>query len=127
MADVAVEARRAPGCLDFVQAADPIAPERINVYERWVSDGDLLRFRDVGRINPSLPPLAAADVAKYFRGRRGTIAIRHTPRLGAQQRYVVTAVDNQAVLAFDLRSLEQRMIRGNSYAACYCPWRHDDP
>lgn len=26
-----------------------------------------------------------------------------------------------------LRSLEQRMIRGNSYAACYCPWRHDDP
>ncbi len=66
VADVAVEARRAPGCLDFVQAADPIDPERINVYERWASDGDLLRFRDVGGINPALPPLAAAAVAKYL-------------------------------------------------------------
>lgn len=52
-------------CLDFVQAADPIDPERINVYERWASDGDLLRFRGGGGINPALPPLAAATVAKY--------------------------------------------------------------
>ena len=26
-----VEARRAPGCLDFVVAADPIEPDRVNV------------------------------------------------------------------------------------------------
>lgn len=68
VADVAVEARRAPGCLDFVQAADQIDPERINVYERWASDGDLLRFRSVDGANPALPPLAAAAVAvaKYL-------------------------------------------------------------
>ena len=30
-------ARAAPGCLDFVQAADQLDPTRINVYERWES------------------------------------------------------------------------------------------
>ncbi|MCW2532765.1 MAG: hypothetical protein JWP62_2335, partial [Blastococcus sp.] len=30
VADVARQARSAAGCLDFVQAADPIDPERIN-------------------------------------------------------------------------------------------------
>jgi len=49
-----------------VQAADQIDPERINVYERWASDGDLLRFRSVDGANPALPPLAAAAVAKYL-------------------------------------------------------------
>ncbi|MGH7418441.1 MAG: putative quinol monooxygenase, partial [Candidatus Rokuibacteriota bacterium] len=28
-------ARRSPGCLDFVVAADPIEPDRVNVYEQW--------------------------------------------------------------------------------------------
>ena len=27
------DARRAPGCRDFVVAADPIEPDRVNVYE----------------------------------------------------------------------------------------------
>jgi quinol monooxygenase YgiN len=32
-AAVVPQARRAPGCLDFVQAADPIDTSRINIFE----------------------------------------------------------------------------------------------
>ena len=34
----AIQARQAPGCQDFVQSADPMDPERINIYERYDSD-----------------------------------------------------------------------------------------
>jgi quinol monooxygenase YgiN len=68
VAEVARQARAAPGCLDFTQAADPLDAERINVYERWESDEDLLRFRGSG--DPDAPPaevpeLLAAEVRKY--------------------------------------------------------------
>jgi heme-degrading monooxygenase HmoA len=73
VADVAVRARRAPGCLDFVQAADPLDPERINIFERWESDADLDRFRSVGDPEvpepdvpePDVPPVVAAEVRRY--------------------------------------------------------------
>ncbi|MDK1474361.1 antibiotic biosynthesis monooxygenase family protein [Streptomyces sp. 549] len=39
------QARAAPGCLDFVLAADPLDPGRVNVYEKWESDEALARFR----------------------------------------------------------------------------------
>jgi quinol monooxygenase YgiN len=64
-AGVAPQARSFPGCLDFVQAADPVDPGRINVYERWESDEDLLRFRGSGGPELDLPELLAADVHKY--------------------------------------------------------------
>lgn len=63
--DVARKARLAPGCLDFVQAPDPIDPERINIYERWESDEDLHRFRTAGGPELDLPDLRSADVYKY--------------------------------------------------------------
>jgi quinol monooxygenase YgiN len=63
--DVARLARRAPGCLDFVQTPDPLDPERINVYERWESDDHLHRFRAAGGPELELPPLRSADVHKY--------------------------------------------------------------
>lgn len=68
--DVARLARQAPGCLDFVQAPDPLDPERINVHERWESDEHLLRFRNAdgpGLDDPDLdvPDLRAIDVHKY--------------------------------------------------------------
>ncbi|MEV8515156.1 antibiotic biosynthesis monooxygenase family protein [Dactylosporangium sp. NPDC051484] len=63
--DVARLARRAPGCFDFVQAPDPLDPERINVYERWESDDHLHRFRTAGGPGLELPPLRSADVHKY--------------------------------------------------------------
>ena len=66
-ADVAVLARAAPGCLDFVQAPDPLDPSRINVYERWESDEDLHRFRTSGGPEEpaEVPELRAAEVRKY--------------------------------------------------------------
>ena len=65
VADVTVHARAAPGCLEFVQAADPLAPDRILVYERWQSDDDLMRFRSSEGPSPLLPPVVRAEVAKY--------------------------------------------------------------
>jgi quinol monooxygenase YgiN len=64
-ADVAPQARAFPGCLDFVQAADPVDAGRINVFERWESDEDLMRFRTSGGPAIELPDLRAADVRKY--------------------------------------------------------------
>ena len=59
--------RRAPGCLDFVQAPDPLEPDRIVVYERWESEEDLLAFRrsDPGGGPLDLPEVLGADVARY--------------------------------------------------------------
>ncbi len=68
VAEVARLARAATGCSDFVQAADPLDPERINVYERWESDEDLLRFRtsgDPAAPAPDVPDLLSAEVRKY--------------------------------------------------------------
>lgn len=64
-ADVAVKARQFPGCLDFVQTADPVEPGRINIYEQWQSDQDLLAFRASGDPLPPLPKVQKADVKKY--------------------------------------------------------------
>jgi quinol monooxygenase YgiN len=38
-------ARRTRGCRDFVVAADPIEPDRVNVYEEWESEEALLAAR----------------------------------------------------------------------------------
>jgi len=66
VASVAPQARGAAGCLDFVQAADPVEPDRINVYERWESDESLLAFRSLpGDPDAGTPPLRSADVRKY--------------------------------------------------------------
>ena len=62
VADVARLARLAPGCLDFVQAADPLDPERITIYERWESDADLDRFRGSGDPDAPEPDVAERTV-----------------------------------------------------------------
>jgi quinol monooxygenase YgiN len=66
-ADVTPTARRAPGCLDFVQAADPVDPARINVYERWDTEEHLHAFRTSGGPPPpdDAPEILAGDVHKY--------------------------------------------------------------
>lgn len=63
--DVVGLAREAPGCLDFVQAADPLDPSRINVFERWSSEDDLLAFRGAGEPASDSPPILSADVKRY--------------------------------------------------------------
>lgn len=63
---VAVEARAAPGCLDFVQAADPIDPARVNVYERWETDGDVEAFRSNGSdTGVPVPDVRSAEVNRF--------------------------------------------------------------
>lgn len=59
-------ARETPGCLDFMQAPDPIDAGRINIFERWESDEDLHRFRGgVGPEGAEIPAIRAAEVHKY--------------------------------------------------------------
>lgn len=68
VADVALQARQAPGCYDFVQSPDTIDPERINIYERWEDDDVLMSFRtsgDDGSESQPTPELLGAEVAKY--------------------------------------------------------------
>ncbi|BBH67467.1 antibiotic biosynthesis monooxygenase [Actinoplanes sp. OR16] len=75
VADVARQARAADGCLDFVQAADPLVDGRINVYERWESDEDLAAFRESGgpgietpeieMPEIGMPEVLGGDVRKY--------------------------------------------------------------
>lgn len=68
VADVAAQARQRVGCHDFVQSADPIDPERINIFERWESDEALIAFRTSGseRDAPATTPdVLGAEVAKY--------------------------------------------------------------
>ncbi|MFE3074014.1 putative quinol monooxygenase [Streptomyces sp. NPDC059247] len=63
--EVVRQARATAGCLDFVLSADPVEPDRINVYERWETDEDLARFRDTGPEPEQAAHLRAAEVRKY--------------------------------------------------------------
>jgi len=40
-------ARAAPGCLDIAITADPLAPERVNNFERWESKHAMDAWREV--------------------------------------------------------------------------------
>ncbi len=63
--DVVGEARQATGCLDFVQAADPLDPSRINIFERWDTEDHLLAFRGAGQPASDSPPIQSASVMRY--------------------------------------------------------------
>ena len=65
-AEVVALARRSAGCLDFVQAADPLDEGRINVFERWDSEEQLLSFRGAGQPAGDSPPIRSADVKRYL-------------------------------------------------------------
>ena len=59
------QARRSPGCRDFVVAADPLEPERVNVYEEWASDSDLLKFRGEGPDSDMSSSIVRASVSRH--------------------------------------------------------------
>ncbi|PXY32382.1 putative quinol monooxygenase [Prauserella muralis] len=62
---VVEQARRAPGCLDFGITADPLVPDRVNIYERWASDDALARFRGAGPGDDLGSRIREADVHRY--------------------------------------------------------------
>lgn len=64
-AEVVKLARQSIGCLDFVQAADPVDASRINVFERWDSEEHLLAFRGAGQPDADSPPILSAQVKRY--------------------------------------------------------------
>ena len=59
------QARRAAGCLDFVVAADPLEPDRVNVYERWDSEAALAAFRGDGPSSDMTSEILRADVQRH--------------------------------------------------------------
>lgn len=61
--EVIEAARRSVGCIDFYLSADPIEPDRINVYEQWESVEAVEAFRGSG---PSSEQMAAIRDARVF-------------------------------------------------------------
>jgi len=58
-------ARRSSGCLEFVVAADPIEPDRVNVYEQWESEAQLEAFRGEGPGPDLMSDIVSADVSRH--------------------------------------------------------------
>ena len=58
-------ARATPACLDFAQSADPLEPDRINIFECWESDSALEAFRSLPDGGAETPPILEADVHRY--------------------------------------------------------------
>ncbi len=69
--EAVVAARAAPGCVDFVVAADPIDPERVNVYEQWESEAQLEAFRGEGPGEDLTADIVSADVSRHHIGSSG--------------------------------------------------------
>ena len=63
--EAVVQARHASGCKDFVVAADPLDANRVNVYEEWESEGQLLAFRDADSASSMLSLIERFDVLKH--------------------------------------------------------------
>jgi len=64
--EAVVQARRSSGCRDFVVAADPIEPDRVNVYEEWESEQSLAAFRGDGPGDDLSSRIVTANVAKHI-------------------------------------------------------------
>ncbi len=58
-------ARTAPGCRDFVVAADPLDADRVNVYERWTDRAALHAFRGEGTEDELAALIVSANVGEY--------------------------------------------------------------
>lgn len=59
------QARVSPGCRDFVVAADPIDPDRVNVYEEWETEEALLAFRGDGPGEDLSSVIVRAEVSRH--------------------------------------------------------------
>lgn len=62
---VVKQARSAPGCVDFSLTADLIDEARINVFEHWSSEAELMAFRGSGPGDDQQVQIVDADVRQY--------------------------------------------------------------
>ncbi|WP_329017773.1 putative quinol monooxygenase [Streptomyces sp. NBC_00690] len=62
---VVIAARTAPGCQEFVIAADLLEDDRVIVYERWASDAELAEFRGSGPDPDQSAAILEAQVQQY--------------------------------------------------------------
>jgi quinol monooxygenase YgiN len=60
-----IQARQTPGCRDFIVAADPIDPARVNIYEEWESKETLSRFRGQGPGEDLSSMIVRAEVSEH--------------------------------------------------------------
>ena len=63
--ELVVQARSTAGCLDFVVAADPIDPGRVNIYEAWDLEAALAAFRGEGPSSDLTSEILRADVQRH--------------------------------------------------------------
>ncbi len=59
------QARRAVGCLDFAICADLVDPGRVNIFERWESQGALATFRSSGPDTEQRRAMLTVSVEEY--------------------------------------------------------------
>lgn len=59
------DARLARGCREFVVAADPLEPDRVNIYEEWDSAADLTLFRGDGPTAALTVSIIRMDVTRH--------------------------------------------------------------
>ena len=69
--EAVAKARVATGCRDFVVAADPPEPNRVNVYEEWDSEAALLAFRGAGPGVDLGAMIASAQVRRHSIAKSG--------------------------------------------------------
>ncbi len=58
-------ARDALGCVDFHLAADPLDPERINVFEQWENAESVELFRQTGPDSEMVEAILGANVQQH--------------------------------------------------------------
>jgi len=63
--EVIVAARDSDGCIDFHLSADPIEPDRINVYEHWESVAAVEAFRGSGPSNEQTASIRDASIWQH--------------------------------------------------------------
>ena len=63
--EVVRQARRAPGCLDFVLSADLLEAGRVSILERYESQAAVDAFRGSGPSDEQGAAILAASVAEY--------------------------------------------------------------
>ena len=62
---VVAQARAAAGCLDFTITGDLVDPGRVNIFERWESQGAVEAFRRGGPSDDQSAAMLSAAVAEY--------------------------------------------------------------